>query len=227
MRLGGRVLSIRTVILALAVGCVVLVVVLLFGARQGEHGETTAQKPGPPPWGTVPPPKSGAEGVRRSPTVEIKTLITENVPGIGLLELRSRSRLIESPWRVDAEYVYSFRWTPPGQSAREYRICGPGGNIMHSGVELRTTKDQTRFRLVDPESESDFDDPKTGKPIMGLVYCTLDTRTGEFLDLNGVPIDPKLPLEKQEAAGVDRMGDQTYPDWATADGGVLLGKTEH
>ncbi|MHB1458677.1 MAG: hypothetical protein ACYC0V_17350 [Armatimonadota bacterium] len=142
------------------------------------------------------------------------TIVEVTIPGHGAVRVKERW------WKTRLQYEYSLQWYISTGNSLDYFIW-TGGNRITQQMEIRTSKDHAKVWLV-ARGVGELE-PRTGRydPARDHVIASLDTRTGAFIGENGVIMDPRLPLEEQEAAGMQR-GQPGQPGWATSHGGILL-----
>lgn len=131
------------------------------------------------------------------------TLFTFTIPGEGIFFYKERfwGNFRKTRWF----YEYSLKWKPLSTPMREYYIWS-GDHNYNENIEVRASGDHKRVWFV----------------YGGEVFASLDFKTGEFIGVNGVILDPRVPLDDQESAGAKRYGQPGQPDWARPDEGIVL-----
>lgn len=108
---------------------------------------------------------------------------------------------------------YCLRWEKPSGQVAEYCIW-IGGNGLGRIYELRATSDYNRVWIV---AHDDYQPDH--------VIASLDLKAERFINENGILLDPKLPLDKQEETGW-KNGQLGHPSWATPDGGTIIAQNK-
>ncbi|MCE5197529.1 hypothetical protein LLG39_00970 [bacterium] len=127
-----------------------------------------------------------------------RTLVSTRIPGHGNIcykECYNDSSKL---------YMYTVHWKPSGGQQLDYSVW-TGGNHLPRNVELRAKPDYSGIWIVAENS----------------IIASLDIKRRVFIGLNGIVMDPSLPIDEQEQKG-QAKGQPGHPDWAVADGGIVL-----
>lgn len=130
---------------------------------------------------------------------EFRTILRVAHQSYGTFEFQQR-------WTYREGYEEVLRHNNSGSI--DVYVIGRLGNPVTRHVEIRTTENGRGIWLVARDDHR--------------VIATLDLEKNELLGLNGFPMDPRVPLERQEDEA-QKHGQKQYPGWAKLNGGHLLG----
>lgn len=138
-------------------------------------------------------------GRRKGAVLPGTVLCSARVPGYVVVELREA----DYPPHVKL-WLYTCRWVPPGGKPRDYLVFT--SSTRWRRVEIRWDEEHRNVFVVVGGSH---------------VAASLAVDTGRFIGENGLVMDPAVPLERQERAGISG-GQPGHPAWARPGRGVLL-----